>query len=132
MPRTSRRNHSSVSGSGALAIDGVKVVQSPFNSHERTEPFYVYFQLYNLVADASGETSYRVECVLLSPGEQDAAKGIVLSTCDRKVKGGTSTVLCPIDFRGIDTGRYTLLVKVTDRKRVQTLTSERELNLVNP
>ncbi|HTY59291.1 MAG TPA: GWxTD domain-containing protein, partial [Bacteroidota bacterium] len=73
---------------GALAIDGVKVVQSPFNAHERTEPFYVYFQIYNLVADATGETSYRAECVLLPHGEEDASKGIVVNTCEKKGKEG--------------------------------------------
>ncbi len=117
---------------GALAIDGVKVVQSPFRTHERTEPFYVYFQLYNLVPDRSGETSYITVCTLYPRGKKEEGRGIVVNTCQKTGKEDKAAVLCPLDLRSIDPGRYTLVVSVTDRKRVMTLTSERDLDVIKP
>ncbi len=39
---------------------------------------------------------------------------------------------CQIDVRSVDPGQYNLIVRVTDRKRVETLTAVRELDIVKP
>ena len=117
---------------GALAIDGVKVVQSPFRTQVRTEPFFVYFQIYNLVPDAEGNRSYRTECILLSKNEQDIGKGISVYKSEGTVKEEIATVFCQIDLHSIDRGQYTLIVRATDRKRVQTLMAERNLDILTP
>jgi hypothetical protein len=115
---------------GALAIDGVKVVQSPFRTQLRREPLYVYFQVYNLVPDAIGNTSYRTECILLPKDEQDMGKGIVVYTNEKTGKEEMAAVFCQIDIHSVDPGQYQILVRVTDRKRVQTLTVVRDLEIV--
>jgi hypothetical protein len=117
---------------GALAIDGVKVVQSPFRTVMRTEPLYVYFQVYHLVPDASGNTSYRTECVLLPEGEQDAGKGMVVYRKEKAGKEEMAAEFCQIDLHAVDPGKYRLIVNVTDRKRVQTLNAERDVEILKP
>ena len=117
---------------GALAIEGVKVVQSPFSKQVRTEPFYVYYQIYHLVPDASGTTSYRTECILLPAGENTMGKGAVVYTKEKTGKEEMAAEFCQIDLQTFDPGRYRIIVNVTDRKRVQTLTAVREFDIVKP
>ena len=117
---------------GALAIDGVKVVQSPFRTVMKSEPLYLYFQIYHLVPDASGNTSYRTECVLLPEGEQDAGKGRVVYRKEKEGMEEMAAEFCQIDLRAVDPGRYRVIVNVTDKKRVQTLIAERGINIVRP
>jgi hypothetical protein len=117
---------------GALAIEGVRVVQSPLRTQVRTEPFFIYFQIYHLVPDASGNTSYRTECVLLPEGEQDAGKGIIVHRKEKTGKEEMAAEFSQIDLHAVDPGRYRLIVNVTDRKRVQTVSAERELEILKP
>jgi hypothetical protein len=117
---------------GALAIEGVRVVQSPLRTQVRTEPFFIYFQIYHLVPDASGNTSYRTECILLPEGEQDAGKGIIVHRKEKTGKEEMAAEFSQIDLHAVDPGRYRLIVNVTDRKRVQTVSAERELEILKP
>jgi tetratricopeptide (TPR) repeat protein len=117
---------------GALAIDGVKVVQSPFRTVVRTEPFYLYFQIYHLVPDGSGNTAYLTECLLLPQGEEDPGHGRVVYRKEKTGKEEMSAEFCRVDLHAVDPGRYRVIVNVTDRKRVQTLTAERELEILKP
>ncbi len=115
---------------GALAIDGVKVVQSPFRTHVRTETLYIYFQVYNLIPDAFGDRAYRTECILLPKNEQDIGKGTVVYKNEKTGTEEMAAVFCQIDVHAVDPGQYSLIVSVTDRKRVQTLTAVRELDIL--
>lgn len=117
---------------GSLNINGVKVVQSPFWTHIRTETLLVYFQIYHLVPDIFGATSYRVECVLLPSNETDMGKGTVVFAKEKIGKEETAAEFDQIDVHSVDPGHYRLIVNVTDRKRVQTLMAEREIDIVNP
>ena len=117
---------------GALAIDGVKVAQSPFKTQVRTEPFYLYFQFYHLVPGASGNTSYLTECILLPDGEQDVGKGRVVYRKERTGKEEMAAEFCNIDLHAVDPGRYRVIVNVTDRKRVKTVSAEREIEILKP
>jgi tetratricopeptide (TPR) repeat protein len=116
----------------ALEIDGVKVVQSPFQTQSRTEPLNIYFQVYHLVADMFGNTSYRTECVLLPRDEDDIEKGIVVYKGEKTGRDEMATVFCQIDVHSVNPGQYYLIVSVTDRMRVQTLTAIREVGLLSP
>lgn len=115
---------------GLLNIDGVKVVQSPFRAQLRTEPLYIYFQVYNLVPDAFGNRSYRTECILLPKYEEDIGKGIVVYKNEKTGQEEMAAVFCQIDVHSVNPGQYNLIVRVTDRKRVQTLTGVRDLEIV--
>ena len=39
---------------------------------------------------------------------------------------------CQIDLHAVDPGKYRLIVNVTDRKRVQTLNAERDVEILKP
>lgn len=116
----------------ALEIDGVKVVQSPLQTHVRTEKLLVYFQMYHLVADADGGTSYSTECILQPYDDPDPAKGILVYSKDKTGAEEMATQFCQIDVRYVPAGRYRLIVKATDRKRVETVTAEREIEILKP
>jgi hypothetical protein len=117
---------------GSLEIDGVKVVQSPFRTHVRTEPLYVYFQIYNLIPDGDGNTSYATECRLMSPGEDDWDKGIVIHRKQKTGKEEMGVEFYTIDVRSVSSGRYTLMMRVTDRKRVETIAGVRDIEILKP
>jgi GWxTD domain-containing protein len=117
---------------GRLEIDGVRVVQSPFVTHVNAEPLYIYFQIYNLIADGDGNTAYATEVSLAPRGETDPDAGRVVY---RKQKTGTERTVAEfygLDVRGISPGWYRLLVKVTDKKRVETLIGMREIEILKP
>ncbi|HUI09613.1 MAG TPA: GWxTD domain-containing protein [Bacteroidota bacterium] len=117
---------------GALDIDGVKVVQSPLSTHVRTEKLLVYFQMYHLVADVDGVTSYRTECTLQPFDDPDPAKGILVYSKDKTGSEEMAAQFCQIDVHYVPAGHYRLIVKATDRKRVESCVAERELHLVKP
>ena len=117
---------------GALDIDGMRVVQSPLSIHVRTEPLLVYFQLYHLVADVDGVTSWRTECYLQPWGDSDMSGAIPVYTRDKTGTEEMAAQFCQIDVHYVPAGHYRLIVKATDRKRVETVTSEREIQIVKP
>lgn len=117
---------------GAISIEGVKVIQSPYETHLRTEPLYVYFQIYNLVPDLTGTTTFETECILVPEDERDPAKGVVIKKRQKTGKDETAAEFYPLDVHAVSPGRYTLFVRVTDAKRVATITAERALSIVQP
>jgi hypothetical protein len=53
----------------------------------------------------------------------------------RKEKEGMEEMaaeFCQIDLRAVDPGRYRVIVNVTDRKRVQTVSAERDVQILKP
>jgi hypothetical protein len=121
-----------VSGTGTLQIDGVKVVQSPFRTHVRTEPLYIYFQIYNLIPDGDGNTSYATECRLLPTGETDWDDGTVVFRREKVAKEETAVEFCTLDVRSLSSGSYTLMMKVTDRMRVESIMGVRDIEILKP
>jgi len=117
---------------GALDIDGMRVVQSPLSTYKRTETLFVYFQMYHLVPDIDGETSWRTECILQPQGDSDPVKGVQVYVEDKTGKEETAAQFCQIDVRNIPPRRYQLIVKATDRKRVETVIAQRDIEIVNP
>jgi len=112
-----------------IEIDGVKVEQSPFTSYPRTKPLYVYVQIYNLVEDDFGAAGYTATFTIAPRDDPDDAK--VLAEIRRDLANETAgAVFQMLDVRGIGPGRYVLTTRVTDRKRVQTLTRSREVEIV--
>lgn len=115
-----------------LDIDGVKVVQSPLFAHVRTEKLLVYFQMYHLVADVDGVTSYRTECILQPFDDPDPAKGLLVYTKDKTGTEEMAAQFCQIDVHYVPAGHYRLIVKATDRKQVQTVIGQREIEILKP
>lgn len=125
-----------------LEIEGVKVVPSPFRAYPVDRPLYTYVHIYDLVKDADGKTLYRVR-YLLTPVDE----GKPLPVINPDDTGGTTSVLFErsregneefaaefgtLDISDVSPGRYVLTVAVTDRKRVQTVAAQRELEIFEP
>jgi hypothetical protein len=115
-----------------LEIDGIKVRQSPFVRQDRSQPLYVYFQVYGLVKDDFGKTGYRVEYLLIPADEKDDGGGDVLLLKDRNGSEESAAEFTSLDLRETGAGVYRLVVRVTDRKRVQTVRGERTIEIVKP
>ncbi|HTR98718.1 MAG TPA: hypothetical protein VML00_03145, partial [Bacteroidota bacterium] len=117
---------------GALEMDGVRVVQSPLSTIVRNEKLLVYFQMYHLVPDVDGVTSYKINCLLQPRNNPDPAKGISIYTTERTGKEEMAAQFCQIDVHYVPPGDYTLIVSATDRRRVETISGTREIRIVKP
>jgi tetratricopeptide (TPR) repeat protein len=125
-----------------LEIEGVKVVPSPFRAYPVDRPLYTYFHVYDLVKDADGKTLYRVR-YLLTPVEEgkplpvvdpDGSAGKTKLILERTREGteDSAAEFGTLDLSEVSAGRYILTVAVTDRKRVQTVMVQRELDVFEP
>jgi hypothetical protein len=101
-------------------------MQSPFRGTPRRQKLYVYFQVYNLVRDDAGNAAYTTEAFLVPRGE-DQGDEISIGTETRSLRNDTGIEFQTLDISRVSSGTYRLLVRVTDRNRVATVTSEREL-----
>jgi hypothetical protein len=111
----------------SLEIDGVKVVQSPFRTYSRERPLFAYLQVYNLVKDASGKTAYTIQ-YSLAP-KDDPEETTILVDMKREWTDDSRAEFRMLDIRAVKPGAYTLTVAVTDKKRVQTLSRTREIEI---
>jgi hypothetical protein len=111
-----------------IEIDGVKVQQSPFKSYSRAKPLYAYLQVYNLVKDIEGSAGYTARFTVAPMG--DSENVAVLAEVKRDLSDeNTRSEFQMLDIRGVSPGKYVLSVAVTDRKRVQTVTRTREIEV---
>jgi len=117
---------------GALEIDGVKVIQSPFATQLSNELFYVYFHIYDLIPDGDGTTSYATECRLIRAGDQGWDEGIPIHTKEKVGRIQNVSEFYTIDLGRTKPGRYTLVVRVTDRMRRESISATRLLEIVKP
>jgi hypothetical protein len=117
---------------GSIEIEGVRVIQSPFSTHVRTEPLYLYFQIYNLIPDGDGNTAYTTECILLPAGKTDPDEGEVIYKKHHEGSDKNLQEFYMINVKSVDPGRYRLIVKVTDKKRVETLLTSRWIEILKP
>jgi hypothetical protein len=116
----------------SIEIDGIKVIQSPFEIVPSDRPFYVYLQIYNLVKDMSGKTRYTARYTV-NPGPVPSDNNATV-LLEKDVEGNEEmgAEFRGLDLSGLSEGVYTLKVSVTDRKRVQTLVRTRTIEIVKP
>ena len=117
---------------GALEIDGVKVIQSPFATQLLNDPLYIYFQIYDLIPDGDGTTSYTAECRLIRAGDQGWDEGIPIHSREKVGRMQNVNEFYTINLEKIKPGKYTLAVRVTDRMRVESVSASRFLEVVKP
>jgi GWxTD domain-containing protein len=117
---------------GALEIDGVKVIQSPFATQVLNEPFYIYFQIYDLIPDGDGTTSYATECRLIPAGDRGWDEGIPIHSREKIGRMQNVSEFYTINLEKVKAGKYTLAVRVTDRMRVESISATRFLEIVKP
>jgi len=113
----------------SIEIDGIKVVQSPFKTYPSEKPLFAYLQVYNLVKDLQGNAGYSVQYALAPTDKLD--ERILLAEVKRDLNDDSRAEFRSLDIKAIDAGTYTLTVSVTDKKRVQTLTRSREIEITN-
>ena len=117
---------------GAVVIEGMKVMQTPLRAHRGTDPLYVYFQVYHLVPDADGITSYRTECFLIPRGERDPAKGKQIHRVEKTGKEEMAAEFYALDVKSVPPGAYTLIIRITDGKSLLFTTVERGVDILTP
>jgi GWxTD domain-containing protein len=111
----------------SIEIDGVKVVQSPFQTYPRAKPLYAYLQVYNLTRDLYGSAEFSVQYVLAP--QDDPSDTTVLAEVNRQLTDDSRAEFRMLEIGSIDAGKYLLTVSVTDKKRVQTLRRTREIEI---
>ena len=111
----------------SIEIDGVKVVQSPFRTYSREKPLFAYLQVYNLVKDINGKAGYTAQYTLAP--QDDPAEATVLAEEKRELDDDSRAEFRVLDMKAFKPGKYVLMVSVTDKKRVQTVTRTREIEI---
>jgi hypothetical protein len=111
-----------------IEIDGVKVQQSPYKSYSRAKPLYAYVQIYNLVKDIKGVGGYTAKFTLAPKGNPEDAAVLAEIRRDLTDENARSEFQM-LDVKAIDPGKYVLTVAVTDKKRVQTVSRSREIEI---
>ena len=125
--------------SGGSVWDGLHLTPNPSVRFKRSDPVYVYFEIYNLARDAYGMTSFVVEYTVSRPrkGRGDRRR---FSIFGRGEKPATSVAVegrgdspTSVEYLSLDLGRaghgeVRLNVRVTDRN--SGLQAEEALDLV--
>ena len=111
----------------SIEIDGVKVVQSPYKAYPGGKPLYAYLQVYNLVKDLYGKAEFSAQ-YLLAP-QDDPDETTILAEVNRQLTDDSREEFRMLDISRFEPGRYLLTVSVTDKRRVQTLTRTREIEI---
>ncbi|MDQ7052682.1 MAG: GWxTD domain-containing protein [candidate division KSB1 bacterium] len=117
---------------------GLRVMPLPGLTIDKSRMLYVYFEIYNLQADAGGKTQYELEYSLRDLAEK---KGLI-----RRLFGGKKPVLSvvesrsgrdrnPIEYIGIDLsqqkpGKYRLQIVVRDKVSGQKVQASVPVNVV--
>jgi tetratricopeptide (TPR) repeat protein len=115
----------------AIEIDGVKVLQSPFDRVPRANPLMTYVHVYNLTQDVWGKTLYNVKYLLAPPNADPGEDEELL--LEETLSGASpfEARFKMLDIRTVDAGSYTLIVQVTDTKRSRSVRAQRSLEVLD-
>jgi hypothetical protein len=114
----------------SIEIEGVRILQSPFRAYARNDRVYCYLQVYNLVRDADGKAKYTILYDLIPGDPSGEGEPVRLGEMTRELTADTRAEFFPVDLGKARPGHYMLRATVTDRKRVQTLTRDREIDII--
>lgn len=114
----------------SIEIDGVKILQSPFRAYRRSSKIFAYLQIYNLVRDIEGKTEYTAAYELIPSSPPRPDRAILLEERTKDLAEESSAEFIPLNLGAAPPGTYVLRATVTDRKRVETLTREREIEIL--
>jgi hypothetical protein len=114
----------------SIEIDGVRTLQSPFRAYRRDARLYTYLQIYNLVKDAGGKAKYTAVYELIPRDPLRPEDSIRLGEVTRDLTEDSRADFLPVDLSAVTPGKYLLRATVTDRKRVETLTRDREIDIL--
>ena len=107
--------------------NGLRILPNPYKNFPRTKPVYVYFEVYNLMADAAGKSSFTVEYTTLLRKEKKSGTKKVFSifggdskpattlVTEREVEATTSTEYVALDLERAGKGDFRLSIKIRDK-----------------
>jgi GWxTD domain-containing protein len=113
------------------------IIPHPFAAVSRKKPFYIYFEINNLVFGENGQTAYTVhyEVTAEKTGLQriipfSKGKLALSSSYQRTAQNRNETEYFALDVSKVSPGDYTLKIKVTDHMVGMSRTSEINLDIV--
>jgi len=115
----------------AIEIEGVKVLQSPFDNVPRDKPLMTYTHVYNLTLDVWGKTLYTVR-YLLAPSDADPGEDEEL-LLEETLSGASAfeARFKMLDLRAVDGGTYNLIIRVKDTKRDRVAQAQRRIEVLD-
>ncbi|MFH0990408.1 MAG: GWxTD domain-containing protein [bacterium] len=125
----------------SVKIEGMKVLPSPFTRYPQNQPLRTYFQVYNLMKDRRGITSYTVEYFLeavnVSKGLFDKVADLFRSggkvafntKLEKRSEESDDSVFFPVVIDGFNSGEYLLTIKVTDNLSKRTMERRRAIHI---
>ncbi len=123
--------------SGMLMRDGLFIKPAPWGVFKKSQPMYLYFEMYNLAKGSNDQARYEVEAALV---EYRGEKG--LSRLIKRVFRGRADEGVAVKFANVtqsdeegqylimdasdqEPGAYVLVMRVTDQIRKQTVETQR-------
>jgi len=130
------------SDNGVFTKNGLRIIPVPAKRFARNQPVYVYFEVYNLVPDAAGKSSFAAEYTTALRKEKKSGAKKVFSVLGSKTKpsttlamereanGTTSTEYLALDLNKAGAGDFRLSVRIKDKKSGQESEGFIDLTLV--
>ncbi|MDZ7290840.1 MAG: hypothetical protein ONB44_06520 [candidate division KSB1 bacterium] len=113
----------------------------PFPALKRSVPMFVYFEIYDLKRDEAGETFYEIEYEVNAPSKKGLSSllaslnpfgksgGSISVSEMRQGNAAVEPIYLQLDFSQLRSGKYNLLVRVTDKLANITKESKLEFEL---
>lgn len=114
-------------GNDLFVKNGLRIFPVPAKRFARSQPVYIYFEIYNLKPDATGKSSFLVEyTTLLRKEKKSGAKKVFAAfgsktkpsttlALEREATGTTSVEYLALDLNKAGTGDFRLTIKVKDK-----------------
>jgi hypothetical protein len=131
------------SDNGLFTKNGLRIIPVPSKRFARQQPVYVYFEVYNLVPDAGGKSSFLVEYTTLLRKEKKRGTKKVFSilgsktkpsttlALEREANGPTSTEYLALDLNKAGAGDFRLSVRIKDKNSGKASEGFIDLTLVD-
>ena len=119
----------------------LEIVPAPDSLFEIGAPLYVYFEAYDMSPDPTGLSSFSIETVLVSSVKKtgiaaflekldwknnDAAVSVLF---DAEGPGSTVPYYILLDTDNLETGDYTIAIRITDKQTGRTMSRARTISL---
>ena len=115
----------------------LSIMPCPFLMISRKEPINLYFEVYNLMVNADGETSYNIEYKLkastigfLNKINPFSRKTALSSSYDQEGRDQNTQEYFSLDFEKVKLGKYVLTVRVEDKIIRENRTAEIQIKVI--
>ncbi len=117
------------------------VIPNPSKTYEKEKPIYIYFEIYNLQKNSTGNTDFTIEYTLSFLSDSDkgiknlfglfggGGKTSITTTIHRQGEDALSVEYLAIDVSKVKRGKHELVVKITDRNSGQSVRNSNQMTL---